>query len=32
MIYKINQTKRNPYTSELYVDLARYKEVLSLAE
>jgi len=32
MIYKIYQTKRNPYTSELYVDLARYKEVLSLAE
>ena len=32
MIYKIKATKRNPYTSELYTDMKRYKEVKALAE
>ena len=32
MVYKIVKTKRNPYTSELYVDLGKYKEVKALAE
>lgn len=32
MIYKVVKTKRNPYTSELYTDLAKYKEIKDLAE
>lgn len=32
MIYKVVKTKRNPYTSELYVDLNKYQEVKVLAE
>lgn len=32
MIYKAIKTKRNPYTSELYVDLEKYKEIKALAE
>ncbi|MSS64998.1 DUF5692 family protein [Velocimicrobium porci] len=32
MIYKIVTTKRNPYKEELYVDLAKYKEIKELAE
>lgn len=32
MIYKTVKTKRNPYKSELYVDLAKYKEIKALAE
>ena len=32
MIYKVVKTKRNPYLSELYTDLERYKEVKALAE
>ncbi|NCC86390.1 MAG: hypothetical protein EOM05_00785 [Clostridia bacterium] len=32
MIYKVVKTKRNPYTSELYTDLAKYQEVKALAE
>lgn len=32
MIYKFVKTKRNPYTSELYVDMAKYQEVKELAE
>lgn len=32
MIYKVVKTKRNPYTGELYTDLACYKEVKALAE
>ncbi|MDR2889553.1 MAG: DUF5692 family protein, partial [Lachnospiraceae bacterium] len=32
MIYKSVKTKRNPYKGELYVDLAKYKEVKALAE
>lgn len=32
MIYKVAKTKRNPYTSELYTDLAKYQEVKALAE
>lgn len=32
MIYKVAKTKRNPYTSELYTDLKKYKEVKALAE
>ncbi|MGL4106930.1 DUF5692 family protein [Clostridium sp. LP20] len=30
MIYKVVKTKRNPYTSELYTDLQKYKEVKAL--
>ncbi|NLH00598.1 MAG: hypothetical protein GX488_01640 [Clostridiales bacterium] len=32
MIYKVAKTKRNPYTGELYTDLAKYKEIKELAE
>ena len=32
MFYKWKKTKRNPYTSELYVDLKGYQEVKALAE
>jgi hypothetical protein len=32
MIYKVIKTKRNPYTSELYVDLKEYKEIKALSE
>lgn len=32
MIYKVIQTKRNPYTQELYTDLAAYQAVKVLAE
>lgn len=32
MIKKMNQTKRNPYTGELYVDLAEYQAIKALAE
>ncbi|WMC93331.1 DUF5692 family protein [Kineothrix sp. MB12-C1] len=32
MIYKVKATKRNPYKSELYTDLAKYKEIRALAE
>lgn len=32
MIYKVVKTRRNPYTSELYTDLGKYKEVKALAE
>ncbi len=32
MIYKVVKTKRNPYTGELYTDLAAYKNVAALAE
>lgn len=32
MIYKVIKTKRNPYTSELYVDLKKYQEIKELAE
>ena len=32
MIYKVVKTKRNPYTSELYTDLAKYQEIKVLAE
>jgi len=32
MIYKLVKTKRNPYKSELYVDLAEYKAIKALAE
>lgn len=32
MIYKWKKTKRNPYTSELYIDLKGYQEVKALAE
>lgn len=32
MLYKVVKTKRNPYTQELYVDLAKYKEIKALAE
>ncbi len=32
MLYKIKKTKKNPYTGELYSDLAKYQEVKSLAE
>jgi hypothetical protein len=32
MVYKIVKTKRNPYTSELYVDLKKYAEIKALAE
>lgn len=31
MIYKVVKTKRNPYTSELYVDMEKYKEVKELS-
>lgn len=32
MVYKVVKTKRNPYTSELYVDLKKYEEIKVLAE
>ena len=32
MFYKWKKTKRNPYTSELYIDLKGYQEVKALAE
>jgi len=32
MVYKVIKTKRNPYTSELYTDLAKYQEIKALAE
>lgn len=32
MVYKIVKTKRNPYKSELYVDLKKYAEIKVLAE
>jgi len=32
MIYKVVKTRRNPYTSELYTDLACSREVKALAE
>ena len=32
MLYKVKKTKRNPYTGELYVDLAKYQEVKVMAE
>jgi hypothetical protein len=32
MIMRVVKTKRNPYTSELYTDLAVYKKVKALAE
>ncbi|MEG0763965.1 MAG: DUF5692 family protein [Oscillospiraceae bacterium] len=32
MIYRINKTKRNPYTSELYVDLPAYNAISSMRE
>lgn len=32
MIYKAVKTKRNPYTSELYIDLKEYQEIKALAE
>ncbi|MDF2941538.1 MAG: hypothetical protein K0S01_396 [Herbinix sp.] len=32
MIYKVVKTKRNPYASQLYVDLKEYKEIKALAE
>ena len=32
MIYKVVKTKRNPYTSELYTDLAKYQDIKVLAE
>ncbi len=32
MIYKVVKTKRNPYRSELYIDLKKYQEVKALAE
>jgi hypothetical protein len=32
MVYKVIKTKRNPYTSELYTDLAQYKKIKALAE
>ena len=32
MIMKAVKTKRNPYTGELYVDLAKYQEVKVMAE
>lgn len=32
MVYKVVKTKRNPYTGELYTDLAAYQEVKALAE
>jgi len=32
MGYKVAKTRRNPYTAELYTDLACYKEVKALAE
>ena len=32
MLYKVKKTKNNPYKGELYVDLAKYKEVKALAE
>ncbi|MEG0979041.1 MAG: DUF5692 family protein [Oscillospiraceae bacterium] len=32
MVYKVVKTKRNPYKSELYTDLAKYQEVKALAE
>lgn len=32
MIYKVIKTKRNPYTSELYIGLKAYKDIKSLAE
>ena len=31
MIYKVAKTKRNPYTTELYTDLKKYKEVKEMA-
>lgn len=31
MIYKMIKTKRNPYTEELYIDLAGYQEVKALS-
>lgn len=31
MIYKVVKTKRNPYTTELYTDLKKYKEVKEMA-
>jgi len=32
MVFKAIKTKRNPYTGELYVDLAKYQEVKVMAE
>ncbi|HHT20328.1 MAG TPA: hypothetical protein GXZ74_02660 [Tissierellia bacterium] len=32
MIYRIVKTKRNPYTQELYTDLAAYRRIKALAE
>lgn len=32
MIYKVIQTKRNPYTQELYTDLKAYQAIKALAE
>ena len=32
MVMKAVKTKRNPYTGELYVDLAKYQEVKAMAE
>jgi hypothetical protein len=31
MIYKVIKTRRNPYTGELYTDLAQYKKIKALA-
>jgi hypothetical protein len=32
MVYKVLKTKRNPYSGELYTDLAAYKHIKALAE
>lgn len=32
MVYKARKTKRNPYRTELYTDLAAYREIKALAE
>lgn len=32
MIYKIVKTKRNPYLGELYTDLSKYQEIVSMSE